>query len=63
MGLGGVGIGLSRLMWISVGLGWTWVRAGWRWDVLVRSEDEVGWELDGLCWGWPGMGWSEVEVG
>ena len=42
MGLGGVGIGLSRLMWISVGLGWAWVRAGWRWDVLVRSEDEVG---------------------
>ena len=42
MGLGGVKIGLSRLVWRSVGLGWAWVRAGWRWDVLVRSEDEVG---------------------
>ena len=40
-----------------------WVRAGWRWDVLVRSEDGVGWELGGLCWDWPGMEWSEVEVG
>ena len=42
MDLGRVGIGLSRLVWSSVGLGWAWIRAGWRWDVLVRREVEVG---------------------
>ena len=63
MGRVRMNIGLSEVVRGSGGLGWAWVKAGWRWNGLICSKGVVGWMLGGLDWDWHGMGWDDVEVG